>query len=102
MAITKSERRELLEEALDHCERLAEILRRLDDRWLSAYLRHDFEGTHKAAAYGGARDKFLFKLRELDQTPDKGMCDCCGLHPEKDGLCTERHEQLEREASGGE
>ncbi len=104
MAITKNERRELLEEALEHCERIAEILRRLDDRWLSAYLRRDFEGTQKPAIYGGARDKFLFKLRELDQTPAEGMCDRCGLQPEHlgaEGLCGECHQQLEREAAHG-
>ncbi len=102
MAITKSERRELLEEALEHCERLAQILHCLEDRWLNAHLRRDFEGTQKPAIYGGARDKFLFKLRELDQTPDEGICDRCGLqpeHPGTEGLCGECHGQLEREAT---
>jgi len=71
MAVSTSERIEILEEVLEKMDECSELLRRLEDPHIEAYCLADFEGREHGWLGKFVRDILEEALREAREGPEE-------------------------------
>ncbi|MDP9378747.1 MAG: hypothetical protein M3Q29_01105 [Chloroflexota bacterium] len=73
MTLSRAEKLEMVEEALELLSRVGVIVAELDDAWLNAYLCNEWEpSSEQGSHFGGAADKLAYYAANLPDDEEDG------------------------------